>query len=278
MKELNLEEIKALELDILKKFKNFCEKNELDYFLAYGTLIGAIRHKGFIPWDDDIDVVMLREDYDKFVNLMKKNQLANNLEVLIPLEKEDYPYPFIKIVNKMTMTNQSGVKAKYQTGIWIDVLPLDYVPEDKNIIRSYQKKLKKCELMVTRNYAKDPKNLIKRLGKNLILKFYNFIGKDYKYWIKKTNSYIYMKKTSLLSNYQFDFSANIFYPSDKYKEKIMVDFENEKFCAPKDYDYLLRCSYGDYMKIPPVEERIAHEFKAFWIGQDGEGAYKCSIK
>lgn len=125
-KEIKVEELKQIQLDILKFVDKFCKENNLKYFLAYGTLLGAVRHKGYIPWDDDIDIIMFREDYEKFVTTFKDV----NYKVFATEVNSKYPYPFAKVGDTRTYYMEE-IKDVIDTGVNIDVFPLDYLPENR---------------------------------------------------------------------------------------------------------------------------------------------------
>ena len=139
MKRLELSEIKNIELNILKEFDCFCKKHNLTYYLAGGTLLGAVRHKGFIPWDDDIDVCMPRKDYlimiERFDGFNSKLKLKSNL-------KGNFPAPFSKIVDISTKIETKYLEDECNQNLWIDVFPVDGLPEDINLVR---KIYEKCE-------------------------------------------------------------------------------------------------------------------------------------
>ena len=129
MKEIGIEELKSLQVDILKKIHSFCEEKNLRYFIAYGSLIGAIRHKGYIPWDDDIDIVMPRKDYDLFINSFNGN--VDNLHVLCPENTPSYYTPYANVCDKRTILDEFHLTHfGIDVGVKIDVFPLDNVPED----------------------------------------------------------------------------------------------------------------------------------------------------
>lgn len=126
MKEINTVELKRIELDILKYIKTQCEKYNLRYYLAYGTLLGAVRHKGFIPWDDDIDIHMPREDYDKLIEL-EYNNPDSKYKLLSPKYNKDYYYSFAKMVDNETILEETGLKQIKELGVYVDIFPLDYI-------------------------------------------------------------------------------------------------------------------------------------------------------
>lgn len=125
-KNIEVEELKRIQTDILNFVDGFCKKNGLRYWLAYGTLLGAVRHKGYIPWDDDIDILMFREDYEKFVTTFKDERY----KVFATEVNAKYPYPFAKVGDTATYFEEE-IKDAIDTGVNIDVFPLDYIPEDR---------------------------------------------------------------------------------------------------------------------------------------------------
>ena len=124
MKKIELREEQLIELDILKAFASFCDNNGLRYFLDSGTLIGAVRHQGFIPWDDDIDVCFLRKDYDRFVALMAQQDNRLNDHIVLELEKDSL-YPYLKLVDTRTLMIEYPKTNRVETGIYIDIFPKD---------------------------------------------------------------------------------------------------------------------------------------------------------
>ena len=129
MKEIGIEELKRIQIGILKHLDAFCNENNLKYFMCGGTLLGAVRHKGFIPWDDDIDIMMKREDYDKLIELYPKNDNSNFKLFSYELDKS-FPYPFAKMDDFRTIFEEE-INDSYKIGVNIDIFPIDYITEDE---------------------------------------------------------------------------------------------------------------------------------------------------
>ena len=275
MKLIDFEETKKVELGILKEFADFCEENNLSYFLAYGTLIGAIRHKGFIPWDDDVDVWMPRPDYDKLKELFNSQRKNSNYIVVSPHEKVSR-HSIVKIIDKRTEKSEKGVDYKYGVlGVDIDVFPLDGQPEDDCVYEAWYNKLQKIyrrhfvlisqaptafipkmkymvKLAIIRAIHITKKNILKKAEKN---------HKKYSY-----NDSKYVGAVESWSN-----SRSNRYNKDWFSEAVLVDFEGYKFKAPIGYHEILSKMYGDYMKIPTAEKRVSHHTsKAYWKEDDNE--------
>ncbi|WP_322151751.1 LicD family protein [Paratractidigestivibacter sp.] len=146
--EMSLRKVQAEELDLLCMFKSFCEARGLQWSLAYGTLLGAVRHKGFIPWDDDVDILMPREDYDRFLKEPLNNEFA---DTIVPGTGE--PWLFAKLCSKRTLWNETYTKHSDRLGVFIDVFPWDTV--DENRAASLYKKARNTSRFFYYGYAHD---------------------------------------------------------------------------------------------------------------------------
>jgi lipopolysaccharide cholinephosphotransferase len=190
IKRLTDKEVKTLLSKDLKSFADFCDLNGLRYFLGGGTLLGAIRHQGFIPWDDDVDVLMPRPDYDAFLKLTALNPIRENLIVQAPDRNDDYLWPFAKIINTDTVLIELQYMKKYRDlqrqwgGLYIDVFPIDGVPDSKKEQKDLFKKIKFYTKGLQRStYRIDGvRPLIRYLFRLSILPVYRIIG--FKWFLK----------------------------------------------------------------------------------------------
>lgn len=271
MKKLNLKEIQFEEKEMLKILIEVFNKNNINYYLWGGTFLGAVRHGGFIPWDDDIDIILPRPEYNKFISIIRKNKniLPNNLEFAgFEIGKDDYP--FIKLINKNIIIKDILQWDKY---LWIDIFPLDGVPEKYKIyykIRKIRKHLYNLYRYKANNFVMNKRSLSEKI--KIIL--FKFIKKDkyaqvIKNYIEFCSKYDYNK-----SKYVCD---NIWCGNTKYyleKEKIQqcetYEFEDIKVNGFKNYDYVLHELYGDYMKLPPEDQRVTHSFEAWKVEENEE--------
>lgn len=258
--KLSLDEIQQASFIILQKIKEICKILNINYSLAYGTLIGAIRHKGFIPWDDDIDVIMKREDYNKFIEFCIKNK-----ETIKPFElksfKTDkkYLYPISRLSDSRYKADFFDGSKHYEIGTFVDIYPFDKVEnEDKRWLKKLHNNIRKISIMSCSKYM-SPKGIIKKIFKPfyyLITRFCNLnnlINKQdvlAQKYNKKNSSYV----GCVLWDNQRLYNSNIF------DEFIEVEFNGDLFSCIKEYDYMLRENYGDYMQLPPEEERIPHHY------------------
>ena len=267
---LSIEEIKKIEIQILETFTDFCKKNNLKYYLAYGTLIGAIRHKGFIPWDDDIDLEMPREDYNRMIELLshKKNLITNNIELKTPYSK-NYQYQFCKVIDNTTFVQEKTMKKKYKTSIWIDIFPIDYLPENPDEEKKFLKKMFNMQkyyfYTIERKYSgADILGRIKfNMAKILFTPLYFIINQKQR--INKLSQKYLHKKSNRITNIAGCIKlTSIMNVSDLAQTSVI--FENNSYTTFSNYDKILRDYYGDYMMLPPENERIlAHSLSAYRI-------------
>ena len=265
--KLSLEEIKKLQLDILIKVADFCEKHNLRYFIAYGTLIGAIRHKGYIPWDDDIDIVMPRKDYNKFIELFNQENKNPNYLAIAPFKGN---HPILKVADTRTYIKSEIFKNPHKKGVYraIDVFPLDGVPEDETEFKEWYQKLYRLYYRYYKKqlgYTGGIYNRIRRFFSKL--KQGAFLPKTF---FKKTSERLHKPYPYESSPYVGAIEATANSPKNKvkkewYDEHIMVEFEGYKFRAPKNYHEILSSIYGNYMELPPVEQRVfPHLDDVYW--------------
>ena len=263
-------------LVILKEFIRVCEKHHLRYFVDGGTLLGAMRHKGFIPWDDDIDVSMPREDYDKFVKLQYEYE---GTPYFIQTWRTDphYTYCFAKLRDSSTTFIESYyVNHRINHGVWIDIFPVDgfsykMKPREKCAHRvrfvwymNYMSYLPQ----LTRKFHKE--TFFKDLGLNIVgWLLWPF---DAFHWrnrlVERYLRHYKLEKAALAGNY-YDFKPKMQAMDIKYfKEFVLVPFEDIMVYAPKEYDEYLTLSYGDWRTPPPKDKQIGMHFdKGFSLTQ-----------
>ena len=275
MKEMILNDIQQVCLDILKDVHQFCVENDIKYSLCYGTLIGAIRHNGFIPWDDDIDILMPRPEYERFIKTYK----SGNGYVLFAAENNDgdtdVSVPFARVCEMQQTFVDTGVLpwVNKKTGVWIDIFPIDGAPDTEeerqkqmaNIV--HQNKLLNI-LRIKKGYrsvwrAKTFRFQIRLLIKKILVLF---VKTDVLYdYINMCKKYDYNN-----ANMVVDVACPFYREREYHRKEVMKDFmlhsfENVEFYIMTGYDEYLRDIYGDYMKLPPVEKRTTtHTFNSFY--------------
>ena len=251
MTDLELKKLKEEEMKILDYFVSFCKKNNLNYQLTYGTLLGAIRHKGFIPWDDDIDVQMEPEEYLRFIELIKKEK--NNKYILQNIDTEKYYHTYFTKIrkNNSCMIEKEWQKIRIHKGINIDIFPLFPYPDDLKERKKMMFKLKTVNLLASKN------NPTKSLKNKIIFSILRLIP-------RKITNKIVSKIILNLLNYKGEYSQYKIEVNDvpikrSWAEKsIEVPFEDRKYKITDKYDEMLTCMYGDYMTPPKEENRIGH--------------------
>ena len=280
-----MNELQQKERDLLKQYIDFCNKHNLKYFLMAGTLLGAIRHKGFIPWDDDIDVAMPREDYDKFCELAAKEFTGDTFFQSYKTDK-NFPYVFSKLRDSNTTFIETVYKhVDMNQGVYLDIFPLDGI--SKHNANKYWLHIK-IYLQALIWFLGWPVVLFRKprpkffltdiLIDIIVFPFFLFRINN---WSKKAYEKILksipFKKAKLVANIQcgdYRNKKNI-YPKELLDEVIDWPFEDLICKVPKEYDKFLTLSYGDYMKLPPKSKQIGHHYSS---GYDMTMSYKDYIK
>lgn len=271
MNKLSLAEMKKIEFDILKNVAEFCEKNNIKYYLTYGTLLGAIRHQGFIPWDDDIDIAMPRPDYIKFNQLYPVKNKCNYYVLSSIITNSKHLYTFAKVFDIRTDKIEEGLNYDEDSmrGIDIDIFPLDGVPEDVQkclAFKKTQKKLFRCFLYSRMPFQKS-KSIVKTFLKYSILGILHAFGTSRfnKLINKRAMKYSFDTSEYIGSNINFFMKNKEHFKKSGFMKSIKVIFEGQEFNAPSDYDKYLTGLYGDYMQLPPKEEQTTHHiYKVWW--------------
>jgi len=258
-----IKELQAIVLSILLDVDKVCKKHNITYYLGEGSLLGAIRHKGFIPWDDDLDILMRRTDYEKFLEIAPK-EMGPNYEIQHPTTVYSYWSPFIKVrlLGNQKYRQKHIAHLTNNNGPYIDVFPMETVPKQKSIGQMWQGlKINFLRAMLTYKLVLRKPDTVKRKLITVSSKFlsvetiHRLLDKNFKWYNdRKDNKY-----TVTLASYHNMFRQTV--RNEVYGEPVLVEFEGHLFPAPRQYDYLLRRIYGDYTKLPPKEKRkFKHHF------------------
>ena len=263
----SVEEMQSRQISIMKYIHEFCVESDIKYFLAYGSLIGAIRHHGFIPWDDDIDICMLRADYDRFLKYFPAWGKEKGLYLASSTSKEHfYPHTLAKVCDSNTVLIEKMLKINPELGIYVDVFCLDGIPDNtinKWILIKYGRLLKR--LLVASNMDASSNAFLSHynITKRLIIKSLNWIHPERVFRTLEEHSKRYKEKnTKEIMN--LETSKPIVYKREWFEGVILQKFEDEEFYIPVDYDPILRIEYGDYMQLPPKEKQIPHHVIDVW--------------
>lgn len=271
LKRIDLIEYKELIKEMLNDFHLLCMKNQLKYFVAYGTLIGAVRHNGFIPWDDDVDVCMPREDYEKLIKIMDEHN--EKYYMLTPFNSRYYFNNFSRFCSRKGKLDLKGVVYIDNLGPFIDVIPLDRVPDNQLERSVYYKRVR--EYFESIRYSL-PSRYYRELSWKGRVKMHMNIPKKIinKYFVGLEK--LKEQREKYITQYNSENTGILCGSFDRQSDKLLI-FENEieqlvvhKFediniLIPAEYDAILTRTYGDYMKYPPVELQVAHHhFIPYW--------------
>ena len=272
-KEISIEELKNIELDLLNQFHNICEEQGFRYSLGGGTLLGAVRHKGFIPWDYDIDVMMPRPDYDEFI----KYSLSHDVPFKILSWETDKSYADMsaKLYNLNTVLEDENIIEGNKIGVNIDIFPIDGLANTyKKAVKKFKSTSFKRNLLIATHW----KHYFKSKTHAWYYEPFRFAFFVLSRCVNKSKLFdkIQKKYTKIDFN-KVNFAAAIggayrekeILPQDVFTEFIELPFEDCNFKAIKQYDKYLSAIYGDYMKLPPKDKQISHHsFKAFYKGTE----------
>lgn len=248
-----LQKLWAAELDLLDRFIEVCKKHGLKFYAAGGTLLGAIRHKGFIPWDDDIDLVMLREDYDKLLEVAS-GEFSEPYFFQTAFTDKGYFRSHAQLRNSSTtaMIKNEALKVPFNQGIFIDIFPIDAIPDNPILAEKQRKKLHSINRLLN-NDARLPIvhnsslfSKMKRLAAKIISVFYPHKKQFLK--MERLCKMYNSEKTARLGVISFDPNdERMRYSREVFESEVEVTFEGRILPAPKGYDEILTALYGDYM-------------------------------
>ena len=249
--------------DLLKLFKYICEQEGIQYFLLGGTTLGAVRHKGFIPWDDDIDVALYRSDYDRFINIGKK-YLPKGISFqhyTLDTEYKDYT---MKLVNEKITYVIERQNTQVKKHIWIDIFPIDGTPNTAFGKLIHYRKLDYHRMMLAFHYVTDVRIDPERsIVKRVLVKFAQLVpigrlvdpsrrkrclDREFRNYSVETSKFV--------GNYMGAYHEKEIFPKYYFGRGAVVQFEGDEYLAPAEVEKYLKQQYGDYMKLPPEDKRV----------------------
>ena len=271
MDEINVSTLRDYQLKIMDKVDEFCRNNNIAYYLFSGTLIGAIRHNGYIPWDDDIDIMMFRDDYEKFIDLFNKEN--KEFHAYSSRTDKGYNLHFCKISYDKTTLIETNLEPndRVQLGINIDLFPIDNYPKAYDGDRLL-KLLHKMDLLMYCKSFRYSRLRYKPLRQQLLILTLKFLS------ILISKTYLCKKQEKLAKQFNKKPCSTCSVITCHYKHRIPVwniedfesvdhIFEGRKYKIPKGYHRILTEQWGDYMKLPPVEQRVTHHSFIAWEGR-----------
>jgi lipopolysaccharide cholinephosphotransferase len=241
-------------LELIKVLHEVCTKNDIKYFIVGGTMLGAIRHHGFIPWDDDMDIGLPRNDYEKLISL-PKSEWPDFIHIKTPRNSEDLIFPYAKLMNKNTTLVESKLDG-IVGGVYVDIFPIDGVGNsDFQAKINYYKVYKELVLLYYNQYHGTQTSLLKRIvqlyaRKQNLNKLYNSLDRCLKN--------IKYEKNQLVGNLVGAWGMKEVMPKDYFGKPTLYPFEDISLYGPEKADLYLKTLYGNYLQLPPLEKQKSH--------------------
>lgn len=264
-KIISLEELKILQMDVLQAIDEFCTEHNIRYSMACGTLLGAIRHKGYIPWDDDIDIYVPRDDYQKLISIYP-DSIRSHYKLASIERNKNWELPYAKVYDDRTIMKENA-SLKIRIGVNIDIFPVDDVPSGKE----WEKfdKIRR-RLIIFYSLMTVRVNRSRTWSKNLVIVFSKIVGLFLppRFWAKRINI-LSQRNNGKGYKDMFECCQGLLqkkpFPKSLFNNIIYIPFEDRRFKAFEKSDIYLKNGFGDYMKLPPEEKRVSHHgFHAYW--------------
>lgn len=267
-RELSLDERKIISIRILDEIDSLCKKHGIIYYLAYGTLLGAIRHKGFIPWDDDIDIWVSGKQYIMLLDILEHESCYH---LLNHYKDKNWPLYFSKLSDPSTLIVDNTSSLNLKRGVSIDIFPLFGCVKDKGWINKVQHNA----TMISRYYEFNNDlfsndSSVKNKMKKFIVMIDKKMGHDEMYWKKRL-----VGDEAQEGNLQFlgcplsPYRIHDIHEKTNFSYSTEVEFEGKHYSAPCGWDQILKNIYGDYMQLPPKEKRVSnHNVRAYYLEED----------
>ncbi len=264
---LTIREQQLVMLDIMKKLHDFLVYHNIRYILLYGTLLGAIRHKGFIPWDNDMDIGIPRPDYDRLLALLNSgNKIAPHYYHLNYQVDELFHYQITRICDDRTIVKPEYIRDQpKRMGVWVDIFPIDGVPPKTipGVFRRMRLFINK-KIQIADIYSiRGKKNLANRIGNLICRIFPNQQARNYK--IDKILRKTSFDSATFVGDVEDKNENIIFLKSEDFVSPVLLPFEDAYFYCPQNWDKYLKRAYGNYMQLPPIEKRMIHNTDCKWI-------------
>lgn len=273
MKELTLREIQLVQFEVLKRLRDICDQLNIKFYIFYGTLLGAVRHKGFIPWDDDIDVVMYREDFEVLVDYCNKH-----MDDLHPFRlhhysnNKKYIYPIARFSDSRYFVDYNNAE-DYDLGLFVDIYPFDgcgnSIEEATKIAKRQRRLIVPICYGGLKKFTPSVTGGVRTLFKFFVYHVVRIIGVHrFVKWADNNAKKYQIRDSVYIENTSWDLEKYKMLKVEDFGEGEYIEFEGELFCAPKNWDKILKAYYKDYMQLPPENDRVGHHYyKAFLKNQ-----------
>lgn len=260
-------ELRKIQMDILSYVDKVCHEHNIQYSISGGSLIGAVRHKGFIPWDDDIDIMLTRQEYDKLIKSLSEAYASNEkpYKILTHSTSNDFKFPYAKVVDVRTVLKED-VKGCTNFGVFIDIFPIDYIPKrGVNLLFAKMRflynilTLKRLTMNGKRSFIKNATIKIAQIvlapvSSDRIIDKMDALA-------RKAGE----KNTDKMACLVWGYGRKEIVPASVHQKHCTLSFEDRSYMAIDDYNTYLTNLYGDYMKLPPKDKQISHhDFEAYW--------------
>lgn len=273
MRKIAENEIQSILLNMLKAFKVYCEEKNVEFLLCGGTLLGAVRHKGFIPWDDDIDLYITPESFEKLTEIAGQNPYIDaerRYKILVPAKAPNV-YPFFKVIDTYTVVYEKNQDKNHNIGFWLDLFCVSYWPDDiaetKKSIKRFNFYKQMNKLLISGNLRDLKYKVVYPFAfpAKIILKMLN---KDSEYWCQKMLALDCHTSGKYRGDVAWPGGTNDYYESAWFDGVTELSFEDDVYKAPIGYKEILTRFYGDYMMLPPLEKRVRHEPEAYYLNEN----------
>jgi lipopolysaccharide cholinephosphotransferase len=268
-KKVDVRTVQLVQLDMLKVISDICDRHNIRYYLAAGTLLGAVRHHGFIPWDDDLDIQIPRPDYNRLLKILDEGVLPETMEYA-HLGMPNHHLPFLKLYYRDSFVVEHKLSCPYcNTKIWVDVFPLDGLPRNqKKIDATYRRAIKLRHFFYTSILDTSKLSGIKKLGTRLLKPIAKILGPIR--LAKKIENFAQrydVDSSPVIGNIEWARNAGDALSAEQYLPQVDLPFEDGVFHCPKGYHEHLKNMYGDYMTLPPEHLRAVHSSGEFYLIQ-----------
>ena len=267
MKKITSEEIKKMQLEMLEYIQKICKEHNINYYASGGTLLGAVRHSGYIPWDDDIDIFVLYKDYKQLIDILVND---DKYDVVLPEKTNNVKNLFAKLCYKNTIIKEKVYKNVCEVGVFLDIFPLYNMPDDDKEREKYVSKICSAVKRYNLSIPRSTENKKSFFRKMLIIMYITIHPnwKKQRWEILKLAEKYQNCNTEYIGYPMSVYGKRDVYKSALFRDSIKMKFENLDIECPIGYDEYLKSLYGDYMKLPPVEKRINHSLEAYYIEEE----------